>query len=275
VSDAEYENLLRRKGSEKQYEELIAGNENLRTLITSKALSKEALKEIVAHASVITLCAADLLAPGLKQAEEEVKSLDKEFSLGLTTEGDRALQEAAVLQASYRTAAIPGLITNFFKNYRENPDYWGPLFDGHVQSARLYKKEAKQAKKGKEIVRRVAHDRVAHAVGSDLINELVGNRKNVQSYRQKLDRFQKLGGLYGAKSRAVVEEKIASLEHAAAQVRKKALEKLEKVIVARPGILHGQIPTLKQGHDVVLSAPATAEELQLATSLLNEIVEME
>jgi len=265
----DYEKLLRKKGSKEQYDELIAGNPDLKTLISNKSLSLEALKDIVAHSGVITLCAANLLPNGMEQAEAELKALDKEHILGLTTEGERALRENTVLQASYRTAAIPALITNFWKNYRENPNYWAPLYDGHVHSARLYKKEEKKTKKGKEIIRRVAHDRVTKLVGHDSVHELVDLKKNLHNYQLKLGRFKSLG-IYGAPSIAVIDEKIHALEHKLTQAQKKALERLGHVITARPGILQGAVTV-----DGVKILPTTAEETHFASSLLAELVEME
>jgi cell division protein ZapA (FtsZ GTPase activity inhibitor)/polyhydroxyalkanoate synthesis regulator phasin len=275
LKEEDYEKLLRKEGSKQQYDELVAGgHEHLRSMLSSKALSLEAFKDIVAHSGVITLCAANLLPDGLPQSEAELKTLDKEHVLGLTTEGERALRENTVLQASYRTTAIPGLIANFWKNYRENPNHWSPLYDGHVHAARLYKKEEKKVKKGKDIIRRVAHDRVTRLVGHETVNELVSVRKNLNSYQQKLARFKSLG-IYGKMSLAVVEEKIAALEQTFTQAQKKAAERLQHVIVSRPGILQGSVLVQGQGRDLVRSAPPTTEEVQMANTLLNELVEME
>jgi len=189
--------------------------------------------------------------------------------LGLTTEGEQAFRENTVLQAAYRTAAIPGLIANFWKNYRENPNWWGPLFDGHVHSLRLYKPEGKKAKKGKDITRRVAHDRLTRLVGQDKVSELIDIRKSIESYQQKLRRFTSLG-IYGKDTIAIVEGKVRSLEEKFAADQKQTYERLHQVIVARPGILQGSVR-----HGGILALPTTDEELQYATSLLTELVELE
>jgi len=276
VSQTDYENLLRKAGSDKQYEELIQnGHKSLKELISSKQLSLEAFKEIVAHAGVITCCAANLLAPGLPQAQAEIKALDEEFLLGLTTEGERSLRENSIVQASFRTTAIPGLIQNFWKHYRENPDYWAPLYDGHIHSQRLYTKEKKESKKKKEIIRRVAHDRVTRLVGHKAVDGLVALKKNLVSLAAKSERFKKLGDLYSAKSKEVVTQKVTSTEHQYAVAFKEAVSRLQEVITARPGILEGHVPKPVREGDVVLTPPKSSEELKLATQLLEELVEME
>jgi len=270
VSATDYEKLLSKEGSKEQYDKLIGESPaELRSLLTSKHLSMEDYKDLVAHSGVFTLCAANLLPPGMKQAEAELRALDKENVLGLTTEGERALRENVALQAAYRTAAIPGLITNFWKNYRENPNWWGPLFDGHVHSLRLYKEEKKAKKGGKEITRRVAHDRLTRVVGHDTVNELVDLRKNISLNQQKVKRFTTLG-LYGKETIKLVEEKVRSGEKKFSEVQKHATERLQQVISARPGIFESSV---RQGGTVTL--PKTEDELNTATSLLLELVELE
>jgi len=77
-------------------------------------------------------------------------------------------------------------------------------------------------------------------------------------------------GLYGKETIKLVEEKVRSGEKKFSEVQKHATERLQQVISARPGIFESSV---RQGGTVTL--PKTEDELNTATSLLLELVELE
>jgi len=268
----DYENLLKGKGKDSDYDSLIKANEPLNTLVQDKKLDISAVKQIVAYSGVITCSSADLLPPALPQAEKDVKSLDKEFQIGLTTEGEISLREATVLQASFKTTAIAGLITNFFKSYRTKPDYWGPLYDGHDRLAK-FKPKTKTPKKEATVVRRGVHDRIAKIVGSEVLSSVSSIRADIHELEEKLHRLEILGADVGAKTKDTVKERIQSFEENYKKIFAQALEKVTSAVKARPGIVSGALKSTSSGK--IRSDSALKEELKQAENLLHEVVVLE
>eukprot|EP00808_Paulinella_micropora_P006935 g52684.t1 len=264
VSDEKYEEILKQKASPEVYKQMLERCPALADQI--KGSDPKVLKELAANSGLVTICYADMQPSAMKQAEEEVFKLDQEFVLGLTTEGQERLEENIVLQACYKTAAIPGLITNFFKNWLHNPAYWPPTYD--------VPKKPKGLKHPPKIIRLAIHNNLSNLIGRDLVNLLGESQADIDVQEKRLNRMEKVLVPEKKLSQATVDAlkaKIDSLKKGHEKLEKKALDVVMEKIKEKPGCVMGQIAVPDQGK-LVLKNPSTKEEQKSAVGVLKELV---
>jgi len=255
------------KPADALYARVSSCSSGLKSLLDSGELKKEALVRIAAHAGVITCAPVLLIPPNLQASIDAIKQMNEEYCLGLC-EDQTQTEENAVLYSMFSKAQMFTML-NFFKNYRENPAFWPPLFQGQVRKAPAAPKAAPSTEKAVQF--RGVHKIISDAVGQELLNDIAALKKAIKQRESR--RCIQDDSPVGRAICAQLSTELDDLRARFASRQSQGKEAITKLIYEHPGLVAGTLPSITPSGHVVQVTLSRKQELDLALKLWQDVVE--
>jgi hypothetical protein len=206
ASQVQYEELLRGSGESPLLAGIQSAVEGADAFVASGEISAAAFARVVGRAGFLTCPQTDLLPPAMGVARQAIRDLEAQETLGLleglgedpSPEKAALFDDLSILYACYNKAAIPDLYVNFLRNYRENKDFWPPVYSEHTRPALIKVPRPAYAAVDKTEM----HWEVEDRVGAAALKAMVALQKEIDFVEDRVHSQEQSSALFDAEELA-------------------------------------------------------------------------